>query len=555
MGFWLNNNIKTDINVPGTTVLVGDINEIKFLGLKDKDDSEIILIPQPSSDPNDPLNWPEWRKRMHFYILVFFSLILAASSNFVGPIYTLLVETYPTTYNQLNTGGALTFLALAFSCLVCQPIATKFGRRPVYLFTTFLTIVSGIIFVGANSFGGYIGYSIVVGIAVGPIDSLIEVSITDIFFLHQHGKYMGLYALPLGLGSAFGPLIAGYVSENLNYLWCGYLIIIICGALLVIELFLLEESAYTREDESEDDEKLMKVALSNTSNCNIEHNSSNENSQLNEKNNIVINSLLEEESLGKHNSNTNSRSNIKPKTFIQRLKLFSIREEKFSLLSIVNNLMVLRYPAVMWCSLAYGMQICWLSLITVTESEFFQAPPYNFSNDSVGLLYLAMVIGTFIGSIYVSYSDIVQLYWTKKNNGIFEPEFRLTMLPFLIICNVGGLFMYGLGPYYGTHWIVGAIGIVLISIALSGVTGIGLTYVVECYPKQVVQTLTSILFVRNLMGMIFTWVFQYWLDGIGVIATTSMLAGLCLAINGSYIIIYIWGKNFRKYTAKWYESD
>lgn len=24
----------------------------------------IVLIPQPSDDPNDPLNWPRWRKEM-----------------------------------------------------------------------------------------------------------------------------------------------------------------------------------------------------------------------------------------------------------------------------------------------------------------------------------------------------------------------------------------------------------------------------------------------------------------------------------------------------------
>ncbi|KAG0673731.1 hypothetical protein C6P40_002627 [Pichia californica] len=549
----LNQDIKTDISIPGTTVLVGDVNEIKLLGLKEKkNNDEIILIPQPSSDPNDPLNWSNLRKHLHFYTLVFFSLILAASSNFVGPIYTTLVYSWDVSYNQLNTGGALTFLALAFSCLLCQPIASKFGRRPVYLFTSLITILSAVIFSCENSYNGYIGYSILVGAAAGPIDSLVEVSITDIFFLHQHGKYMGIYSLPLGLGSAFGPFIAGYADENLGYLWCGYLIIIICGSLLIFEIFFLEESAFNRVYESKIEDKLLKVAMSNISNNDNDDENINLNSinKITEKDTVVINNKLDESSSPSLNDNK-----IQPKTFLQRMKLFSInKDKKFSLISIIANLKVIRYPAVLWCSFAYGMQICWLSLITVSESEFFMAPPYNFNGDSLGLLSLAMVIGSVIGCCYSSCSDYVQIYFTKKNNGIFEPEFRLTMLPLLIFVNIAGIFMYGLGPYYGVDWIVGAIGITLISIALGGISSIGLTYVVECYPKQVVQTMTTILFIRNLMGMVFTWVFQYWLDGIGVIATTSMLAGLCLVINGSYIIIYIWGKNFRKFTQKWYEE-
>jgi hypothetical protein len=34
--------------------------------LKNKSNSDIVLIPQPSDDPNDPLNWPYWKKTAAF---------------------------------------------------------------------------------------------------------------------------------------------------------------------------------------------------------------------------------------------------------------------------------------------------------------------------------------------------------------------------------------------------------------------------------------------------------------------------------------------------------
>lgn len=548
MFFRQEKDLKIDLSVPGITVLVGKESELKYLGLSGKKDSDIILIPQPSSDPNDPLNWPTWRKQLQFWILFFFALILAAISGFTGPIYSLLSEVYGVSINKLNIGSGLVYLFLAFSCLFCQPFAEKFGRRPVYIVSTLLTIVSSIVFVKPDSYSGFIGRCIVIGCAVGPIDSLIEVSITDIFFLHQHGKYIGIYTFTLGVGSSFGPFLAGYITENINYLWCGYISIIIAGALLVFEIFFLEESVYERRDESAKlSDKLLSVAISNTSNNNLNLSSEYENIEI--KN--AINTIIESDQVETEYSEDVS-SPPELKTYAQRLRPYLITNTPFSIINIFKMLKVLRYPAVFWCSIAYGMQICWLSLITVSEAEFFMAPPYNFSSDSLGLLDLAMVIGAITGGTYAACSDMFQLYLTRKNDGIFEPEFRLLMLPIPIFLNAVGIFMYGLGPYYGVHWIVGAIGIVLITNGLSAITSLSLNYVLDCYPNQAAQTMTSVLFVRNLMGMVFTFVFQYWLDGVGVIGTTSMLAAFCIVINGSFVIIYIWGKKFRIYTSKWY---
>lgn len=61
---------------------------------------------------------------------------------------------------------------------------------------------------------------------------------------------------------------------------------------------------------------------------------------------------------------------------------------------------------------------------------------------------------------------MVQIYFAKRNGGIFKPEFRLLTLP-IPIFEVAGLFMCSLGTYYGVHWILDIIRIAFIVIALS----------------------------------------------------------------------------------------
>jgi hypothetical protein len=37
--------------------------------IKTASDGKTVLIPQPSEDPQDPLNWPTWKKTMILYIV------------------------------------------------------------------------------------------------------------------------------------------------------------------------------------------------------------------------------------------------------------------------------------------------------------------------------------------------------------------------------------------------------------------------------------------------------------------------------------------------------
>ena len=40
---------------------------------KDKENTDIVLVPQPSDDPNDPLNWPKQKKALAFISIVFYA--------------------------------------------------------------------------------------------------------------------------------------------------------------------------------------------------------------------------------------------------------------------------------------------------------------------------------------------------------------------------------------------------------------------------------------------------------------------------------------------------
>jgi hypothetical protein len=73
MGLGILEDHKLD-HVPGTSVFSDDPNaraqaayggvDLSLLKHGKGKNEHIVLVPQPSDDPNDPLNWPQWKKHL-----------------------------------------------------------------------------------------------------------------------------------------------------------------------------------------------------------------------------------------------------------------------------------------------------------------------------------------------------------------------------------------------------------------------------------------------------------------------------------------------------------
>ncbi|KAK3676857.1 hypothetical protein LTR78_003061 [Recurvomyces mirabilis] len=50
-----------------------------------------------------------------------------------------------------------------------------------------------------------------------PIESLCEISVTDIYFQHERGTYIALYALLLAGSNFLAPILAGFIADS----WVG----------------------------------------------------------------------------------------------------------------------------------------------------------------------------------------------------------------------------------------------------------------------------------------------------------------------------------------------
>lgn len=88
--------------------------------------------------------------------------------------------------------------------------------------------------------------------------------------------------------------------------------------------------------------------------------------------------------------------------------------------TLIRPLFMLTSPVVQWATLMLTICISWLVLISITLSQIFSAPPYNFSISSVGATNVSAFIASLIATFAAGYIlDGIAKFMSIKNKGIF----------------------------------------------------------------------------------------------------------------------------------------
>ena len=131
---------------------------------------------------------------------------------------SLMTITLVTSGSQIITSAAIVPFSTALS--------NKWGKRPVYLVGFLIATIGCIINAVITNLVGMTAARTIQGIAVTPIEMILNASVGDMFFVHQRGKRIGLLALGVIVSFALSGIVSGYVIEDLGWRWCFWLLAI-----------------------------------------------------------------------------------------------------------------------------------------------------------------------------------------------------------------------------------------------------------------------------------------------------------------------------------------
>ena len=92
---------------------------------KDKGNTDIVLVPQPSDDVNDPLNWPAWKKALAFSTILVFTSLVTWTIGGLGTAIVLLIQEFGRDLNATAT-NLISWSVLTLGAGVIPPSSPYF---------------------------------------------------------------------------------------------------------------------------------------------------------------------------------------------------------------------------------------------------------------------------------------------------------------------------------------------------------------------------------------------------------------------------------------------
>lgn len=249
---------------------------------------------------------------------------------------------------------------------------------------------------------------------------------------------------------------------------------------------------------------------------------------------------------------TSSLVEDKRKSFRQLLRLFHGRLSNDNFFKVMIRPFVLfAYPAILWSAIVYACSIGWLIVISETVAIIYRdGDRYGFSALSTGLIYVSPFLGGVIGSAVAGkVSDFVVRVMAARNNGLYEPEFRLVMAFPVLVATCAGLMGYGWSAAENDHWIVPTIFFGTISFGCSLGSTTSINYALDSYSHFSGEALVTLNFSKNIFhGLVFSLFVTKWMAADGPKQVFTWIGIIQLVVMLLTVPMYIFGKRARAWT-------
>ncbi|KAK2805608.1 hypothetical protein FQN50_006123 [Emmonsiellopsis sp. PD_5] len=514
-------------------------------------DGEIVLDPQPDDSLNDPLNWPAWRRDLSLLSLGFYSMIGGGMTPILAAGYHDVSASYGITSQQVALTTGLYMLGLGLGSVIMSPtailivaITIGFGLVLVFLFVPesfwdrtprprakrpkYRRSISDLVRSGRGRLSHPVTPTVEKdqGAMLSP-EALatrkdMHVGFAPDTMEEKDANTDGDTKPEGGVQEDGKPSVDGPISEQPQQ-----------GA------GSSAPSAHTHDDSNpQRDMADIEAARVHAS----LHQS---------RDTSAAPSVSSLPPIHPYISNLQASP---PRGFVGSLQLWNGRLSRDSWFRVmVRPFILFAYPAVWWSALVYALSVGWLIVLSEAVAEIYRDKhSYNFSALATGLVYISPFVGGILGTVVAGkVSDIIVRFMSRRNGGVYEPEFRLVMAIPIALTTAMGLMGFGWSAQEKDRWIIPTVFFGILSFGCSVGSTTAITFCVDSYRQYAGEALVTLNFSKNVLhGFVFSLFFVDWLKSDGARNVFIALGGIHLACMLTTIPLYIYGKRMRMWTVR-----
>ncbi|SOV07935.1 uncharacterized protein UDID_07116 [Ustilago sp. UG-2017a] len=347
-------------------------------------------------------------------------------------------------------------LAFAFGPMVLAPLTEMFGCRIVLQTSNVMFIAFNLGCGASQSSAQLMVLRFFAGLGGSAPLAVGGGTIADLFEPEERGSAMGLYSLAPLLGPAIGPIVGGWIVQELNeWRWIFWISSMYGGLTALIGVLLLPET-YPPEILKRKACKLRK-----------------------ETGNQELCTAYEKRDASAWYENL-CHNMVRP----------------FVLLETQPIIQVLA----IYMAILYGCMYILLTVFAETFGKMYKERPGIASLNYISLA-IGFTLGGQIGGRVVDYSYGTLTARRPDKKG--QPEFKLPLLMATSVIFPAGLLIYSWTTEYKTHWIGPNIGAGLFATGTMATFLVCQSYLVDVLPLYAASVLAAAVFVRSLGGFAF----------------------------------------------------
>jgi EmrB/QacA subfamily drug resistance transporter len=203
---------------------------------------ESMPVDTPGQTPSleeDPALGLSHRAKMEILFAVMLGLFLGAlDQTIVGPaLPTIVTELSGNDYYVWAV--TIYLLTSTISVPFWGKLSDLYGRKPIFMLGIVIFLVGSALSGLSQNMTMLIVFRGIQGIGAGSLFPVALAVIGDLFTPAERGKYQGLFGAVFGIAFVVGPLVGGFLTENVSWHWIFYVNIPIgIVSLLVIQRLL-----------------------------------------------------------------------------------------------------------------------------------------------------------------------------------------------------------------------------------------------------------------------------------------------------------------------------
>ncbi|KAI4239514.1 MAG: hypothetical protein LQ352_007791 [Teloschistes flavicans] len=451
-----------------------------------------------------PFSWPEARKTYTIWLSCAVTVVTAYTAGSYSPATEQMMEAWQVGQTAIYVGITMFTTGFAVAPMVLAPFSELNGRKPVFIATGTLFVISQLCCAVTRSYAGMLLARFFAGVGGSTFSTMVGGVVSDVYDTEDRNKPMALFAGAALFGTGLGPLCSGFIAQHLLWRWVFYIQVMTCGFMILLVTVFFKETRGS-------------VLLSKRARLLNEWYEAREQAGL----------MGVEMPIGGGTKRETQRIRWKVKADEERESL-----AKMIGISIYRPFHLLTTePVVFFFSL--WVSFSWAVLyLTFSSVPLVFSTNHGFNIEQNGAVFSSMCVGALLSTALSIYQEKIAIRYGKMSS---TPEGRLYFSCIESALMPIGLFWFGWTSFPQIHWIVPTLAVGCATMGIFSIYLAVFNYLADTYHRYASSALAAQSFCRNMLGGIFPLVADQMFNAMTYQGASSLLGGI-----GALLTIVPW---------------